>query len=149
MNLVSDTWKCYHYSTTDKKLIRRKGQKAVCQRFGRIFTRGRNSKYPGCTLKFWPSWRAIVPQCYHHHYTDSSNRFMSSFVESCPVMTFSNKTHITLFHFGLHVNCFPINYAFQKLSINISTTRSLDIGIKTYNHDINNHKITWHLYQDV
>jgi len=47
-NIFSDKWKCYHYSATDKKQIKKKGQKAVCQRFGRIFTRGKNYKYPGC-----------------------------------------------------------------------------------------------------
>jgi len=47
-DFFSDTWKCYHYSAADKKQIKKKGQKAVCQRFGRIFTRGKNAKYPGC-----------------------------------------------------------------------------------------------------
>lgn len=45
---LKTTYTCYHYSQQEKNAIRSRGEKAVCESAGNIFTRGRNQNYQGC-----------------------------------------------------------------------------------------------------
>ncbi|XP_063427691.1 uncharacterized protein LOC134711167 isoform X4 [Mytilus trossulus] len=44
----SRKWKCYHYTLANKLAIKLYGEKSICERHGRKFTKGRNKSYPGC-----------------------------------------------------------------------------------------------------
>ncbi|VDI32522.1 Hypothetical predicted protein [Mytilus galloprovincialis] len=45
---ASSNWKCYHYTLANKIAMIMFGQKTICEKHGRIFTKGINNNYPGC-----------------------------------------------------------------------------------------------------
>ncbi|XP_076095742.1 uncharacterized protein LOC143066817 [Mytilus galloprovincialis] len=44
----SSNWKCYHYTLANKLAIKLFGEKSICEKHGRKFTKGINKRYPGC-----------------------------------------------------------------------------------------------------
>ncbi|CAG2244657.1 Plasminogen,Hepatocyte growth factor [Mytilus edulis] len=45
---ASSNWKCYHYTLANKLAIKLFGEKSICEKHGRKFTKGINKRYPGC-----------------------------------------------------------------------------------------------------
>ncbi|XP_071179098.1 zonadhesin-like isoform X1 [Mytilus edulis] len=45
---ASSKWKCYHYTVANKLVMIIFGEKTICEKHGRKFTKGINNNYPGC-----------------------------------------------------------------------------------------------------
>lgn len=44
----SATYTCHRWTNSERSAIRRSSEKAVCEAGGNVYTKGKNSKYPGC-----------------------------------------------------------------------------------------------------
>lgn len=44
----SATYTCHRWTNSERSAIKRSSEKAVCEAGGNVYTKGKNSKYPGC-----------------------------------------------------------------------------------------------------
>ncbi|XP_052075053.1 IgGFc-binding protein-like isoform X1 [Mytilus californianus] len=72
--VASSKWKCYHYTFANKFAMILVGEKSICEKHGRKYTKGINKNYPGCGT----CWCCQAPKesGYIGCYQDDSTRIL-------------------------------------------------------------------------